>query len=349
MKRRLSWRRRIALILGGLVAGLVCAEIALRPWPPKLVSGWMLRLSRSYVLDDHLIFSNPRLRDPRRYSRAAGLPLVLALGDSFTAGYPVHESCNYPATLRRLLTQKGAPAKVIGAGLGDSGPDQHFKIFIHYALPRVRPDVVIWQFYPNDITDSFSKALYTLETGKLKPLSVKDSWLYQRQILFDRIPLPPRLKKRSRLIYYLLACRQFAEWLGFKWSYAEYGENWAITKIHLQISEMRRLERELGFRLYIVLLAPQRKYLSESERASLASKRWDRVIHYQLLYEQLASEPRFIAIEFNNPDDPPWRELFVGPDRDGNDFGDRHLSEKGYALMAERIGERLLADGALQP
>jgi len=50
-----------------------------------------------------------------------GEPVILALGDSLTAGFGVPEKENYPSRLQAILKEKGYPHKVINAGVsGDT-------------------------------------------------------------------------------------------------------------------------------------------------------------------------------------------------------------------------------------
>ena len=48
-------------------------------------------------------------------------PVILALGDSLTAGFGVDEAVNYPAQLQNRLTAQGFPHRVVNAGIsGDT-------------------------------------------------------------------------------------------------------------------------------------------------------------------------------------------------------------------------------------
>ena len=50
-----------------------------------------------------------------------GEPVILALGDSLTAGFGVSEKENYPSRLQVILKEKGYPHKVVNAGVsGDT-------------------------------------------------------------------------------------------------------------------------------------------------------------------------------------------------------------------------------------
>lgn len=50
-----------------------------------------------------------------------GEPVILALGDSLTAGFGVAEEENYPSRLQAILREKGYPHKVVNAGVsGDT-------------------------------------------------------------------------------------------------------------------------------------------------------------------------------------------------------------------------------------
>ncbi len=122
----------------------------------------------------------------------------MTLGDSFTEGYPVYNGKTYPDVLRGLLSNAECRINVINAGQGDTGTDQQLKMFTRYILPRLKPDVVIWSIYPNDIMDNVEKAVYTVsDNNKFVPLDGPKSWLSIRQFIYDNFPLPAPVKKEA--------------------------------------------------------------------------------------------------------------------------------------------------------
>jgi hypothetical protein len=190
--------KRALLCAAALASALLVAEAALRPWPVELAVVWLLGRNES-VMDEEVLFLKPYQRDPATYALDAGLPVVIALGDSFTAAYPVADDAAYTVHLSARLAEKGIEASVVNVGEGDTGPDQQLRVFEHYVLPNARPDVVVWQMYPNDVWDNRTKALYEIRDGRLAPLDARRNWLFVRQRIFELTPLPAAVKRESRL------------------------------------------------------------------------------------------------------------------------------------------------------
>ncbi|NIQ00757.1 MAG: arylesterase [Nitrospinaceae bacterium] len=75
-------------------------------------------------------------------------PVILAFGDSLTAGYRVDARDSYPARLQRLLREKGYSYKVVNAGVsGDTTAGGAARI--GWALQH-DPEIVIIQLGAND-------------------------------------------------------------------------------------------------------------------------------------------------------------------------------------------------------
>lgn len=91
--------------------------------------------------------------------RAKGRSVVMCLGDSFTQGYPVDPSHSYPAVLEELLPQ----CCVVNLGIGDSGPDRQLAYFQRWVLPRLKPQLVIWALYANDVRDNVRTAVQDID------------------------------------------------------------------------------------------------------------------------------------------------------------------------------------------
>ncbi len=75
-------------------------------------------------------------------------PVILAFGDSLTAGYMVAESESYPQRLQKLLKEKGYSHKVINAGVtGDTTAGGVRRI---NWLLKHKPEIVILELGAND-------------------------------------------------------------------------------------------------------------------------------------------------------------------------------------------------------
>lgn len=131
----------------GLVAAIAAVEVSYRlQWP-----------------DPH--GGEFKAFNPDLDSRRPGTKIVLALGDSFTAG-----TASWPARLDRLL---GPDWRVVNAGIGGSTITQAVVIGRRRA-EQFRPDLVIYQTYVgNDLQD----LRHPRETATISPLRRVYWWL----------------------------------------------------------------------------------------------------------------------------------------------------------------------------
>jgi acyl-CoA thioesterase-1 len=75
-------------------------------------------------------------------------PVILALGDSLTAGYGVPEAASYPSRLQKLLKEQGYPHRVVNAGVsGDTTAGGARRIDW---LMQHEPAIVILELGAND-------------------------------------------------------------------------------------------------------------------------------------------------------------------------------------------------------
>jgi hypothetical protein len=342
-----SFRRftaRFVLFVTILVLALAVAEGGLRiaGYWPDLSSGWMLS-SENRVSNEHTISIDPRFLTDETYTPyqvSAPTQLIVTLGDSYTQGVPVSFAEAYPSALEQILQRQSKDVKVLNAGLGDSSPEQQMTLLTKYVLPRVHPDIVIWQFYPNDSLDNATKALFAVSSaGELTPLEARDNWMYRRQRFYERAPLPASFKNGSYL-FHLLLRRYEPDRLAAVPKGAD-PTSWGRQKIPLNISRMQALASQHNFKLYLALVAPQAAY----EAVEANTPAHDEWTEYPNLLEVLEQHPNFIHVKF----DPATIEaargngggIFSEADRDPNPFGMRHFNSSGYALMAQKIAAGL--------
>jgi hypothetical protein len=336
---------RLLLVGAAIVVSLVVTDLVLRVFVerPSLVSEWV-HASRA-LRDVDVIFLPPGLRSDDHYESRGASTVIVTMGDSFTEGHPVAPSDAYPAVLEGLLDARGLSAKVIDMGIGDTGPDQHLRVFEREVLRRLTPNIVVWQFFPNDEWDNLVKATYRIEANELVPLDVKQNWLYRRQRFYDAVPLNGWLLRNSLIFRFML--RGAERWQTSALPSTHLGEArlWGTEKIALAVERMKNLGHKHGFRPYFALVAPQAAYLGPEEqtpklRAFLRG--------YNRMLAILRDEPDFLHVRFDVADgDNPSHSFFVGADRDPLELGSRHFNETGYRLFAEQVFARLVSDGAL--
>jgi hypothetical protein len=265
---------RIATAAAGVLIGLGLAEALLSPWPPALTSSWILA-TRDRVRDPDLIYVNPRLERRSYYTVDPLLPTIVALGDSFTEGFPVDRARSYPSALRRMLASRGQRTNVVSLGLGDSGPDQQLRLFQRNVLERgwIRPDVVVWQLYNNDAWDNALKSVYAIAAQGLEPVPAARNWMYRRQLLFDRTPLPRWFKLHSNIFGYALKSIEHWRLAQVPEAYAADPQGWGLEKIRLELHALDELGKAHGFRSYYTVVPPQSSYANASDCAASWTER----------------------------------------------------------------------------
>ena len=235
--------RRGLLVVGGILAGVLAAELFLRIWACKNAGSWRPLFAAA-------IASTPVWRiDPmRNHARLEGtrfihngsppgleycacveindqgmndepVPLekptdelrVLVLGDSFVEAVQVAREQNFCKRLERLLSERQhRKVRVINAGVTTYSPLLEYLYFTR-ELRRYQPDAVVQVFFSNDVYDDLRyTALATFDPNGL-PIAVGpgDHW-----IVFPR-GKPTRESNREQWEFRRSASEE-APWLGKK-------------------------------------------------------------------------------------------------------------------------------------
>lgn len=359
-KRLLSRAGTATLVIASTLATLVAVDVTLRSvgyWPP-ISQPWHLERPNARVPHPSLILVSPSLLNDDAYAVTPGATTIVALGDSYTEGFPVGRANSYPAVMQRLLDESGWRTRVINVGVGATGPDQHLRLFNELVLPRVTPDVVVWQLYENDLADNVRQAVYGIDGDILTPWSAYGHWMFQRRVLYDALPLPASIKIGSPVLRITMRA---LEALGDRRvpSDPSAQADWSARKIRLEIDEMERLAASRGFATYYVIVSSQGRYLAASGPAgSVPAWSDDTQASHQQLEAILAGRPdvidgwfvdetqwpREIAETLGSTRSGPGIDLFADASVDQAPLGHRHLNEAGYALLAHAVAGRLLRD-----
>lgn len=105
----------------------------------------------------------------RRFPDADGRPRVLFIGDSFTHALEVGDEQAYWTVFAR----RHPGFAVFAIGAGGYGTLQE-ALLLERVGPRVRPDVVIWQFCDNDLTNNLFEA--ERQSGRHNNLMRRPYW-----------------------------------------------------------------------------------------------------------------------------------------------------------------------------
>lgn len=364
-KKRGRWKGiliRIGLVLGSTLITLLMAECAMRTFTskPQLVGGWWMGKKDWRVLDDDLIVVKPKLTRREHYRHREGAFVIVALGDSFTEGYPYNVRAPEKVVtnvLQSMLRKAGRNVDVINVGLGDSGTDQQMRLFKKYVLPNVRPNLVLWQLYTNDITDNMVYAAYDISLAGPAPalveLDAKKHWIHRRQRIYDWAPLPRSVKDGSYLFQMML--RAFEATQPLPTAYGKNRYKWSLDKIDLQMRHMQELSRKHGFRFHAFLCMPGAVFYHLTGRPRIPGGSWKNhsaFWPFEVLRNMIGRLPSFINVDFNPDDlllvkrrfgDTYTGDLFSGDEDPGTPVGSKHYNEFGYWLLAKKLADALLA------
>ena len=181
-RRSVGWRGRIALLLFGLLVGLVAVEVVLRLLGPRLtvvnsltsiatfqtfhpVYGFFHRPGASGWIEtpeftSYVSFNSRGLRDREiAPAKPPGGYRVLVLGDSFVEGAQVPVEDTVSRQLEPLLATAapGRPVDAVNAGNAGFGTAQEV-LFLEHDGAAYQPDVVVLVYFvDNDLPDNGSR------------------------------------------------------------------------------------------------------------------------------------------------------------------------------------------------
>jgi hypothetical protein len=134
--------------------------------------GWTLRpnvagLTSDAPWQEDLQTNATGFRDVEHTAKASGVTRVAVLGDSFVFGSDVKQD----ATLtRQLATRLGPAFEVVNLGVPGYGTDQALLTLRRWG-PRLAPDIVLVEFFWNDVMENASAKIYDMEKPRFLLLS----------------------------------------------------------------------------------------------------------------------------------------------------------------------------------
>jgi hypothetical protein len=287
------------------------------------------------IFDNQVCITKPEFKTIINTPKQKYEKLIIALGDSFTEGFPTNNN-GYPEQLQSLINSKYGVKqnfKIVNFGLGDSGPDQQLRIFKEQILPSMKPDAVIWSFYPNDIWDNVIFAMYDISpTNTLDKLDCRFNYLYARNFI-KNLPIPNTIKQQSLVFRLLLKSTETLINLRIPQQYRKKPEEWGYNKLVLEINEMERLSQQYNFEIYYVIIAPQSVYMTNlDDNLKTQNQNYTKMLN---LIKKINNNST-IDINFNN-ENASIPNNFSDNKRDPNVLGAHHYNEFGYQHFAEIV------------
>lgn len=285
-----------------------------------------------------------RADDSLGYAKPPGIQRVLVIGDSFTEGFGVEAEDAYAAQLEALLNADGTSVQVINGGVAGYGTAHALRFLMHEGL-QYQPDLVIYGFYPNDVSDSAGSNLFSLTAdGALNPLPISISDDYQissflNNNFYTYRALNRALKFLGRQSGLIERPRELS-WPIYRAALEEDEiQAWALTAALLQ--EMQRVVSAAGARLLVVGLP---------EIFQVLDTRWEEVTAGSA--EPLRRDAPGIALAERIPPGVDYLDLLPVfqsyTDRSALYYPlDTHFTPDGHKLVAERIADRIRSDGLL--
>jgi lysophospholipase L1-like esterase len=222
------------------------------------------------------------------YEKKDGVYRILIIGDSFAEGLQVNMDQTFAKVLEKELNDAETPTvEVINAGVSRYGTDNSL-LFLEKEGLRYQPDLVIYAFYPNDVTDNIEKGFFSVVDGNLEYQPVRISLIDRiRGPIYDisyiyRVGLSVSLVLNQRADPTLISTDWGLVLPIYREELQPREENaWQLTGALL--IEMRDVVNSSGAKLMVV-------YLPESFQIS--DRQWSQVEHSQENLERYAPQQR---------------------------------------------------------
>lgn len=350
----------IAALLSLIIAIFLCELIlSFSKYQPKLgfyefaVNG----KSDAYIHDPNLIY---RFRNQQFYRNfknptpTSSLKTVVMLGDSVTWSYGADDNHTYPQNFEKIFNQNHPNNKinVYNYGVPGYGLDQEYLLLQQEILPKLSPDLVVWNINENDIRDSNLTCLYRYHQNQWQKIPATHNLAYWYSLLGSKLPNFVTNSKIYRFVWnnslrfltpdnsealYTLNCSSS--------TIDSDTNNFIIQKLNFFIQELQKQFSQTHTQL-IITLVPYQKYFDPNSSPK------DLDLSYFLIKNTLASQ-KINFLDFNevilnkiksekiNNSLNPAQDLFLDQSLDENEFGLRHPNQKMYSLMAQSLLDHL--------
>lgn len=350
-------RNKFILLFLGLIISIIFIELMLRAykWHTYVsVNEWTYTgtvYSPEYIywekpyckknpndcnMFEERILNYPIERYPQRHDTDCNNPMtILFLGDSFTDAPWTPSGMTYASVFSRKYAEiTGLCTQAYRLSTGGSGTDQQYKKALD-TLSVLHPNILIWQFYYNDLDDVTMNPIYDVEADTL---IARNTWLnrfFWAGFLNQNIPLY-RSSAIGHAITFLLERYDV-----FRNSPSRKDYQYSTEKIKFLIKSLGEITQSKGISMYTTL-AP----LECVQIRSMKCEYGEDIMNTQL-ETLLSKHSHYIPMTLVYPDtkDASSPLLFNSIDDQGIS-GQRHLSTLGNMVYGEFLFENFIQESS---
>lgn len=270
---------------------------------------------------------------------------ILFLGDSFTVAPWIQTGESYAS----IFSQKYAEKKSICVvnyrlATGGANNSQEF-LAMKKIVADIKPDIVIWQFYWNDIVENAMNQVLTVHNFSLIERSSWNSMLFIAGLANQKIPFLRNTTLGDHLLYMSEQEDPFSYWL---FDYQDMTKSIPFSRelIPLLFQEMTDVSRVNDFEWFTTLAPLECDYLSGFENCGYKNELQNEIRNI------LTNESNFVGMElsrttFLNEESEQASnaasfsdfQAYFNTTEDKTEAGGRHLSKEGNAYFGSILFE----------
>lgn len=274
---------------------------------------------------------------------------IAVIGDSFSACDIFVDIICYPQLIQGMLNNEGEKATITTYATAGDNPDRELRLFIDKILPT-HPELVIWQFYTNDVWENVLFPIYTISADhQLTKVSGAENWAYKRQTLFEKLPMKQFIL-RTFVVRFLLRMFEYN-----RYYYSQGNDEdriaWGSEKIRLEIEEMNRLASIYGFKVLYSQIPSQSIYLDDTPPPEYRWVRGYNIRMYTAIEDMLKKQDGYVPVQFATrttsesgalgATSESVQDRYYMHDDDTNILGDKHLNQAGQQVVADQLMKRI--------
>lgn len=296
--------------------------------------------------EEHLLTHKVEIFSAPESKMVENCTKILFLGDSFTIAPWVPVGDSYASQVSKGYAEiNNTCVRQYRLATGGVGNNQELARFSD-VVGQIQPDIVIWQFYLNDIYENIIYSLYKVENNELVKRNTLYNFTFLAGFLNQRIPL----LAESVLGKHLMYLGEFKD--VFHYWQADIKEIESIVshnklQVPLLVAEMKKLSEANNFKLYTTLAPLEKQAVSMQ-----TNEPWYDIMQNSLR-EILQANSDYISMESPvpshsqvlgefTPKDNNFASLF-GPPKDKNPVGARHLTLEGNIYYGSVLLQNFIA------
>ena len=187
----------------------------------------------------------------------AGVNIVF-IGDSFTwGGVGVKDDETYPYLTQDFLNRRGFLVNAYNGGVPGYGVDQELIYLKEFILPKIKTDVVVWNYFENDDEDSDFFCLLSVQNNVLVPYEGRFNTLYIKGKLLPILPTYVLNLKLFDIFNSIIPER----WTPGCTQGNLLTTNYQQQKTKLLFSKLQELSLKYKFKIVVSFIEGQRGYL----------------------------------------------------------------------------------------